>query len=65
MKYGIQSLKAAGAYVWRHETLAGAMKTAEEMARNSHVDFIVFEIVGTFSNKIEWVESNAELRRDP
>jgi len=58
MNYGIQALdRVIDTYDWMHPTLESAKNTAKELAERHRVDFIVFEIVGTFSNKTIWEES--------
>ena len=55
MKYGIQALgELKTAYIWRHPTFEAASTAALEMAERHKIDFIVFKVIGTYSNKIRW-----------
>jgi hypothetical protein len=54
-KYGIQSLGNIDvAYCWKWDNLMDAKKNAESLARQYHVKFFVFEIIGSFEPTVEW-----------
>ena len=54
--YEIHAALYTGAYVYKHDTLAKAMKGAEALSKAEHVEVRVLKLVGAFTPKIEWKE---------
>ena len=55
MKYGIQPLgELKAAYIWRYPTFEAAKAAALEMTERHKMDFLVFKVIGTYSNTVRW-----------